>query len=90
MIRYQFCNGYVQGFVDAMRIEESLVDPKTMKAQLKKTICLPKSEVSTNELMLVFVKFTEDHPKLLHEDVSTVLHNALVKAYPCGMKSKTE
>jgi hypothetical protein len=84
MMDYMYCTGYITGFTQATDQDENTVDMNSKPLTRQKTVCLPAgAEISADELVLVFLKFTDDHPEVLHEDASIVVHNALVKAYSC-------
>jgi Rap1a immunity proteins len=80
---YAYCTGFITGFTDATRLSQEVEDVNGKPITTKRSVCLPDAEISANELVLVFLKFTDDHPEVLHEYASFVVHNALVKAYPC-------
>lgn len=72
------CASYLSGFVDA---QSMLVG---IRGGLKAPIfCLPSQGVSNEELVRVYVKWSTDHPELLHESARVVVLIALRDAFPC-------
>lgn len=85
MMSYMYCTGYISGYTQAVDELENAVDMNLKPIAKHKYLCLPVgAEISADELVLVFLKYTDDHPEQLHADASMVLHNAMVLAYPCN------
>lgn len=71
------------GFVDEMINEQNMIDAVTKKPLSKRFVCFPTTGIPSAELILVFLKFMDDHPEQLHEDVTTTVYNSINKAYHC-------
>jgi len=66
------CDAYLDGFSDAV-LEEGHANA---------VACIPVSATGT-ELRDVLVKYLRDHPEMQSQRASTIVKNALSKAYAC-------
>jgi hypothetical protein len=46
------------------------------------TVCTPYG-VTNGQLIRIVLKYLKDHPELLHRDDTSLIHEALQKAFPC-------
>jgi len=79
----QGCNGYVLGAFDMMMNVQGRIDKKTSKLINPQFICMPDGGVDTHELVLVFLKYMDDHPAQLHFPASITVNNAVNAAFHC-------
>lgn len=70
------CVLYIDGFIDGMLMQ-------AMKMEQSPAACLPEEGVSKEQLRRIFVKFIEDHPKMLNYPKRVLLLLTLIDAYPC-------
>lgn len=85
-----FCLGFIQGFMQALDYEQSLMrELEAQKIKLKTFppikngfICYPDGR-STYQVAKIFVKYVDDHPKQLNEYASKTLLFALLDAFNC-------
>jgi Rap1a immunity proteins len=73
------CTDYVVGVYDAVA---ALHNAHTIADGVMQ-ICLPQA-AKDGRLMLVVVRYLNDHPKQLHSGAASVVIAALVDAFPCG------
>jgi hypothetical protein len=66
------CIGYMQGYRDAVALSNN-----------NPAFCVP-SEATTEQLILVFLRWTGNHPETLHIDASLCARTALHEAFPCS------
>jgi hypothetical protein len=78
----QFCEGYVLGITDTELMHQTEVDKTTLKPLHKKFVCMDDS-IPVTELVLVYLKYMDDHPALLHTDAEMTVWNAINAAYHC-------
>lgn len=73
---YSQCIGYLNGILDmhAMMVAFSKSKPQ---------FCLPAQGVSIDQAHKIFVKWTSDNPKELHQLARTSIMIALKQAFPC-------
>lgn len=71
-----FCHGYFVGAYDYYEAESS--GPKGIKL-----VCLPEQHPSRNEIIGMFVKWTETHPKFLKETPVETIFRFLMEKWPC-------
>jgi len=69
------CAGYIMGIVDLYR---SLV----VLGHTQRLWCHPE-KVHSNQLVRIVTKYLQEHPEDLHRPASTLVVNALIKAFPC-------
>lgn len=74
-----YCNGYISGFLDSYSIDSYAFEKAT---QRKLYCCLPP-KAKIIQLVRVIVKYLEEHPAELHENVRMLMMAALNKAFPC-------
>jgi hypothetical protein len=72
MQRGMHCLGYVSGFVSGYLLGRN------------GDLCLPE-DVTTGQLVRVFLKYLNDHPADLHLRASVLLRRALAGSYPCAL-----
>ena len=70
------CVGYVVGIHDGHFTF-------SVRADMKKTICLPDSSVDGSQLVRVVTKHLQEHPEDLHYTAASLITNALQQAFPC-------
>jgi hypothetical protein len=77
-----FCAGYIGATLDTLNMWEAsdAFEKRTHDGDVK--FCLP-AEVTNGQIVLVFVKYLEDHPEELHKPANLLLVKALRKAFPC-------
>ena len=78
----QLCEGYVLGVTDVQLGQQSMVDKNTLKPVNKKFVCVDDS-IPATELVLVYLKYMDDHPADLHKDAVFTVWNAINQAYHC-------
>jgi hypothetical protein len=66
-----YCIGYMQGYRDAVARSDN------------PSFCEP-SEATTEQLILVFLRWTDNHPETLHIAASLCARSALHEAFPCS------
>jgi hypothetical protein len=71
-----WCIGYVQGFVDAVSVTQTLV-------RSGRSLCFPQQGVSNDQAIRVFVKYLRENPQVLHESGRTSLVISLAQTFPC-------
>ena len=74
------CLGYLSGARDVF--EEWDESNTRLHGNNPSPVCLP-SNVTMHEIALVVVKYLNDHPNKLHNDISLLVMLALSDAYPC-------
>jgi hypothetical protein len=77
-----FCEGYVLGITDTELMHQMEVDKTTLKPLHKKFVCMDDS-IPVTELVLVYLKYMDDHPAMLHTDAEVTVWNAINAAYHC-------
>lgn len=82
MIQWQFCNGYIQGIIDAIDSRQNEVDPRNGHKLHKQWLCIPDG-VDTIEIALVYIKHMDEHPEELHEAALNTLWNVVIATYRC-------
>jgi hypothetical protein len=73
---YGHCMGYVQGFIDAMALSNSLHPGQPF-------FCFPTSGIRVEQMMRVIEKYLRDHPNELHMPLGAEVGLALAKGFPC-------
>ncbi len=76
----QFCGGYVIAAREFISLEQHRVE-KGVKVP-GYSICFP-SDVGSREIILVYKKYMNEHPTMLHEYASIGVLNSFSSAYPC-------
>jgi hypothetical protein len=74
------CLGYLNGIMDAYADWDTVNTRR--HANNPSPACLP-SNINTQELAMVVVKFLNDHPDKLHDPYYDLVTIALSEAYPC-------
>jgi hypothetical protein len=77
-VRFVHCVGYVGGMLDMHAL---MSDPRV--AGGKPQFCLPKSGISNDQAIKVFLKWSREHPEQLHKSARISLLIALREAFPC-------
>lgn len=74
------CAGYIEGALDAFDTVQAL-----SWGDRAKWICAPES-MQLEQVIRVFLKYTDDHPEDLHYSAANVVWLALHGAFPCLAK----
>jgi hypothetical protein len=74
------CLGYLRGAMDVYGEWDEFNTKR--HGNNPSPVCLPIN-VTTNEIVMVVVKYLNDYPNKLHEDRSLLVLFALSDAYPC-------
>ena len=82
MADLQFCDGYVLGITDTELLHQMEVDKNTLKPLHKKSVCMDDA-IPVTELVLVYLKYMDDHPAELHTEAALTVWNAINAAYHC-------
>jgi Ssp1 endopeptidase immunity protein Rap1a len=77
-----FCAGFVDAVLDTLNMWEASDVFEKRSHDKDVRFCLPE-EVTNGQILLVFVKYLEDHPEELHKPANLLLIEALRKAFPC-------
>jgi len=73
-----YCAGYVSGVMDVEAVWNA-----TEKGVSKAThYCIPK-EANNGQVLRILKKWLDDNPAKLHWRADTIIHHALVEAFPC-------
>ena len=77
-----YCAGFISAVLDTLNMWEAsdVYEKRTHDKDVR--FCLP-AEVTNGQIILVFVKYMEDHPEQLHKPANLLLVEALRKAFPC-------
>lgn len=77
-----FCAGYIEGVLATVYMWEANdeVAKRTHDSDVK--FCIPDT-VTNGQIILVFMKYLEDHPEELHRPANTLFVIAMRKAFPC-------
>jgi hypothetical protein len=75
----QTCNGYLQGAVDTFEFER-VTGSQKFEAQ---SLCVP-DDVRSEQVIRVFMKYSDDHPEELHKSAPLVVWEAMHQAFPCA------
>jgi hypothetical protein len=76
----QSCNGYLQGALDAFEFERVAGSQKS-DAQ---SVCIP-DDVKKEQVIRVFMKYSDDHPEELHKAAPVVVWEAMHQAFACAV-----
>lgn len=68
-----YCIGYIEGFGSSLKLQTDAE---------KNAVCIPKG-VTTRQVIMIFKKYAETNPQLLHLHKSIILREAIEKAFPC-------
>jgi hypothetical protein len=77
LLAAQSCTGYLQGAVDTFEFERVRGSQRS-----DQTICIP-DDVKTEQVIRVFMKYSNDHPEELHKGAPPVVWEAMHQAFPC-------
>jgi Rap1a immunity proteins len=77
-----FCHGFIAAVLDTLTMWEASDSYEKRTHDKDVRFCLP-AEVTNGQIVLVFVKYLEDHPEKLHMPANLLLVEALRKAFPC-------
>lgn len=82
-----FCAGFITATIDTLRMWEvsDYVAKRTHDKDMK--FCFPDN-VDNGQILLVFVKYLEDHPEELHKAATLLFVEAMGRAFPCKSVSK--
>jgi hypothetical protein len=75
LIKSEVCTSYITGYVDAHNLETNGTSAQWFFCSS------PKSNYG--QYIRIFIKYMEQHPEKLHEDVKVLLFSSLTKAFPC-------
>lgn len=80
-----FCRGFVGGFADAYQRALIEVNKALAKQGGRYTdVCMPEGMILASEqVRLVFVRWTAFHPEKLHIQAGAAVRWALMDAFPC-------
>jgi hypothetical protein len=70
------CSRYIDGILDMQAVMMGLGGASPL-------FCLPKSGVSVDEAMKIFIKWANEHPEELHKTARVSVVVALNAAFPC-------
>ncbi|ERH56497.1 Rap1a/Tai family immunity protein [Pseudomonas simiae] len=71
------CAGFVHGVTDTLVLAR-VASPETI------AICIPHEGFTMGQAAKVLLKYLDDHPETLHENVSMLAAQAYRAAYPCN------
>lgn len=71
-----YCSGYVSGFIDGMVVTGPFRNGPNF-------ICLPRSGVTSEQVIGVYVKYLREHPERLQQSGRVLLYASLRHAFPC-------
>jgi hypothetical protein len=72
--KFTYCMGYIAGTLDSFR--------GLAKTSPLKFFCEPKG-VTGEQIMLMTVKYLDQHPEDLHYGASSLILNMMVSTFPC-------
>lgn len=85
------CIGYIQGTIDGLRWASSYAAFKSGARESQKIValensildaCIPRSLIGS-QLQETALKYMRNNPERWHEPPYTVIHTALIDAFPC-------
>lgn len=85
------CTAYINGALSGMQwssdvaaFNSGFTEPMKMRAQAQVLFgaCVPQ-EATGNQLYEVILKYIQNRPKDWHEPAISLIHRAIVDAYPC-------
>ncbi|MBL4801842.1 MAG: hypothetical protein JKY45_08090 [Emcibacter sp.] len=76
-----FCAGYIDGFLDSHAIISGLHEST-------KLFCLPKSGISIDQALLIFLEYVNKNPKSFDKTARVTLTMSLIKSFPCPTPKK--
>jgi Rap1a immunity proteins len=82
--KFQWCAGYLRGYVDSLLALQVLMTPSFAERTTKGPagICIPDN-VSLGQTARIVVKWLESNPKDLHQDAGTLTFVILRDAFRC-------
>jgi len=75
-----YCAGYVAGVTDVETMWEAT--DKQTKAHTSEHYCMPE-EVNNGQMLKILKKWLDNNPDKLHWRADTIIHVALMEAFPC-------
>jgi Rap1a immunity proteins len=77
-----FCAGFIDATIDTLTMWEAsdIFAKRTHDKDVK--FCFP-TNVDNGQIILVFVKYLEDHPEELHKPANLLFVESMRKAFPC-------
>jgi hypothetical protein len=77
-----FCAGYISATIETLSMWETsdFYSKRTHEQDAK--FCFPDN-VDNGQILLVFIKYLEDHPEELHKPANLLFVQAMRKAFPC-------
>ena len=79
-IEAAWCIGLLEGFQAGVTVFQGL----TEIGGLPKFICLPADGIPPGQMQRITVKWLEDNPNRLHEDMRILIMSSLMDAFPCA------
>ena len=76
-----YCDGYISGVLDTTILTELIKDTEGRPLS-KQHVCM-SGDVTHSQLFLIIKKYFSDSPEHLNWDAAMLVHNALIKAFPC-------
>jgi Rap1a immunity proteins len=77
-----FCAGFITGTIDTLHmwIASDIFAKRTHDEDVK--FCFPDN-VDNRQILLVFIKYLEEHPEELHKPANLLFVEAMRKVFPC-------
>lgn len=70
------CVGYVRGLNDAVQLNQ--------RNSSEKKFCEPQKDVSSNEIVRIFVNWLQSHPESTNLSAATSFLSAMKASFPCS------
>lgn len=85
-VRFQYCHAYVVAVADSLAMFKAASDGtgSGSLSEVRVRAYCPSKETNSFEVTIVAIDYLRDHPEKRDEAASSLVANALVKAFPCN------
>lgn len=80
------CVSYIDGVIDAKA--SAALDYYSRTGKTAPPFCLPTSQLTFDQIRLIYSKFARDNPQDLHLPADRLLIRSLANAFPCNPRSQ--